>query len=62
MAHVSSFVYAFFCIAAADEYIGFCTEAEVEDYLNELLTDGYSLADLTWDIELWEDQLPDYPE
>jgi hypothetical protein len=53
MTYLSS-VYVFFYIGPGEErkYLGFCKESEFEDYLDELLANGYLMDDLTWDTEL----------
>jgi hypothetical protein len=49
--------YIFFYIDKMEEryWIGFCREDEFDEYLNELLADGYKINALTWDTELSED-------
>jgi len=60
MTYLSSYVYSFFSIDEAGNlnYIGFCTEAEFDDYLDELL-EGHSIENLNWNMELYEDEFPD---
>ena len=61
MTHLSKMLYSFYFIDDFGDrrYIGVCIEEQWEEYLNELLEDGYRMEDLTWDTELWEDEIPD---
>ena len=61
MTHLSKMLYSFYYIddLGHREYVGACIEEQFEEYLNELLEGGYLMADLTWDTELWEDEIPD---
>lgn len=58
MTYLSSVSYIFFYVDKMEErhWIGFCREDEFEEYLDELLANGYLMYDLAWDSELHEEE------